>query len=118
MEEEGLIRRLSRLPYLDRKQWEQSLRRFCRLIRPLLEEERQQGEGTSSAPLGQHGLPGHSQNEVDQGLREFARNAANPREFRESVDDFAAELVEQGHSTEKECIGWWRGRQVDTDILY
>jgi len=118
MGEEGLIRRLSRLPYLDRKQWEQSLRRFCRLIRPLLEEERQQGEGTSSAPLGQHGLAGHSQNEVDQGLREFARNAANPREFRETVDDFAAELAEQGYATEQEGMGRGRGKQIDTDILY
>src|SRR5439155_1513449 len=82
------------------------------------EEERQQGEGTSSAPLGQHGLAGHSQNEVDQGLREFARNAANPREFRETVDDFAAELAEQGYATEQEGMGRGRGKQIDTDILY
>ncbi len=115
---EALIRRLSRIPYLDRSKWEQSLRRFCQLIRPLLEEEKQQEQGMSSAPLGQHGLAGHSQSEVDQGLREFAQNTANPRQFRETVSDFAEELAEMGYATEQEGMGRGRGKEVDTDILY
>ena len=115
---EGLIRRLSRISYLDRTQWEKSLHRFCRLIRPILEEEQQQEEGMSSAPLGQHGLGGHSQNEVEQGLREFARQAANPREFQETVADFAEELAEQGYTDAQEGMGRGKGQQLDTDLLY
>jgi Mg-chelatase subunit ChlD len=115
---EALIRRLSRIPYLDRAKWEQSLRRFCRLIRPLLEEEKQQGQGMSSAPLGQHGLAGHSQSEVDQGLREFAQEAASPRQFRETVADFAEELAELGYAAEQEGMGRGRGKELDTDLLY
>jgi Mg-chelatase subunit ChlD len=115
---EGLIRRLSRIAYLDRSQWEESMRRFCRLIRPILEEEQQQQQGMSSAPLGQHGLAGHSQNEVEQGLREFARQVANPREFRETVEDFAEDLAEQGYSEAQEGMGRGKGPQLDTDLLY
>ena len=115
---EALIRRLSRIPYLDRAKWEQSLRRFCRLIRPLLEEEKRQGQGMSSAPLGQHGLAGHSQSEVDQGLREFAQEAASPRQFRETVADFAEELAELGYAAEQEGMGRGRGKELDTDLLY
>jgi hypothetical protein len=115
---EGLLRRLSRISYLDRTQWDESMQRFCRLIRPILEEEQQQQSGMSSAPLGQHGLGGHSQNEVEQGLREFARQAANPREFRETVEDFSEELAEQGYAGGQEGMGRGRGQQVDTDLLY
>src|SRR5262245_20191358 len=116
---EGLIRRLSRISYLDRAQWEESMHRFCRLIRPILEEEQQQQQGMSSAPLGQHGLGGHSQNEVEQGLREFARQAANPREFHDTVADFAEELAEQGYTEEQqEGMGRGKGPQLDTDLLY
>ena len=115
---EGLIRRLSRISYLDRTQWEESIRRFCRLVRPILEEEQEQEQGMSSAPLGHHGLAGHSHNEVEQGLREFARQAANPRAFRETVADFAEELAEQGYASEQEGMGRGKGRQFDTDLLY
>ncbi len=116
---EGLIRRLSRISYLDRAQWEESMHRFCRLIRPVLEEEQQQQQGMSSAPLGQHGLGGHSQNEVEQGLRDFARQAASPREFHETVADFAEELAEQGYpEAQQEGMGRGKGQQLDTDLLY
>lgn len=115
---ERLIRRLSRIPYLDRNRWEESLRRFCRLIRPILEEERQQGQGMPSAPLGRHGLSAHAQNEVERGLRVFAQQVDNPREFRNTVEDFAEELVAHGHVAEQEGMGRGKGRRVDTDLLY
>src|SRR5919201_237529 len=72
----------------------------------------------SSAPLGQHGLGGHSQHEEEQGLREFARQAANPREFRDTVEDFADELTEQGYPDAQEGMGRGKGPQLDTDLLY
>jgi hypothetical protein len=115
---EGLVRRLARISYLDRIQWEESMRRFCRLIRPILEEEHQQKNSVSPAPLGQHGLGSHSQNEVEQGLREFARQAANPREFRETVEDFTQELSAQGYAGGQEGMGRGKGERVDTDLLY
>ncbi len=115
---EGLVRRLSRIPYLDRKKWEESLRRFCWLLRPILEEERQGGPSETSAPLGRHDLAGHPPGAVEQGLREFARHVSNPREFREIVADFAEELAEQGYLEQQERMGRGRGQEWDTDILY
>jgi hypothetical protein len=116
---EGLIRRLSRISYLDRGNWEESMRRFCRLIRPVLEEEQKQQQGMSAAPLGQHGLGGHAQNAVEQGLREFARQVANPREFADTVGDFSEELTEQGgDGSDGEGMGRGKGQQIDTDLLY
>jgi hypothetical protein len=115
---ERLIRRLSRIPYLDRRRWEESLRRFCRLIRPTLEEERLQGQIMPTALMGQHGLTAYSQNEVERGLRVFAQQVDDPREFRNTVADFAEELVTHRLAEEQEGMGRGRGKHVDTDLLY
>lgn len=115
---EQLLRRLSRIPYLDRRRWEESLRRFCRLIRPTLEEEREHSKIMPTALLGRHGLSNHSHNEVERGLRAFALHVDNPREFRTTIVDFDEELIAQGHADEQEGMGRGRGEQIDTGLLY
>ena len=115
---EPLLRRLARIPYLDRRRWEESMRRFCRLIHPVLDQERQHSEILPTSLLGRHGLSQHSHNEIERGLRAFALHVDNPREFRTTIADFDEELVAQGHAEEQEGMGRGRGEQIDTGLLY
>jgi hypothetical protein len=114
----ALVRRLARIPYLDRQQWGQSLRRFVRLVQPLLEEE----EGPQRPPppplaLGRHGLASYSPEEVRQGLQVFAQHAPDIQHFRETVQDFAEDLALLGFGR-GQAAGLGDGASVDADILY
>jgi len=115
------VRRLSRLPYLDRKRWAESAHKFTRVIKQLLEEEQQQesqGEGEQGETMmGDHDLSSFSQEEVDQGLRDFAQETRGLKEFREIIEDFEGELKELGYGTEG-GMGRGRGKTIDADVLY
>ncbi len=111
-----LVRRLSRIPYLDRRQWTQSLRRFAQLLQPLFEEEQRQTPASSPA-LGHHSLERYSQAEIAQGLQAFARQVADIQQFRETVMDFADELIPLGYGTADEG-GYGHGVTIDADTLY
>ncbi|GIX46276.1 MAG: hypothetical protein KatS3mg131_0487 [Candidatus Tectimicrobiota bacterium] len=107
--DEALVRRLARLPYLDRRQWPQSLRRFAQLLRPLLEASGR----LAPPPLGQHGLGNYSREEVEKALATFAQQAPDIEAFRNTVADFADELLALGYGG-----GEGEGRRVDADALY
>jgi hypothetical protein len=111
-----LIRRLARIPYLDRQQWTQSLCRFVQLLQPLLEEEGRQRQPDSPA-LGHHGLDIYSPEELVQGLRAFAQHVQDPQQFRDTVQDFADELVALGYG-EEEAAGLGSAAAIDADALY
>ncbi len=116
-----IVRRLSRIPYLDRKRWPDSVHRFTRVIKQLLEEEQEQQSqgqgGQKENMMGDHDLSGFSQEEADQGLRDFAREAGGLREFKEIIEDFEGELKELGHGVEG-GMGRGRGKMIDADVLY
>jgi hypothetical protein len=111
-----LIRRLARIPYLDRQQWTQSLSRFVQLLQPVLEEE---GRSRQPAPptLGHHGLESYSPEELAQGLQAFARDVPDMQLFRETLQDFADELIALGYGVE-EAPGLGSGVRLDADVLY
>lgn len=111
-----LVRRLARIPYLDRQQWQQSLRRFVQLLRPLFEEEGRQRAPDPPA-LGHYGLESYSREEVAQGLQAFAQQAEDSSQFRETVRDFAEDLVALGYGMDA-AIGAGQGQQIDADVLY
>jgi hypothetical protein len=109
----ALVRRLARIPYLDRQQWPQSLRRFVQLLRPLLEAE---ARGRPQAPaLGHHSLESYSQAEAALGLQAFAQQVDNIQQFSEVVQDFAQEFAALGYGTDG---GTGVGPQVDAEALY
>ncbi len=116
-----VVRRLSRLPYLDRKRWTESAHKFTRVIKQFLEEEQQQesqGENKQGeSMMGDHDLSSFSQEEVDQGLRDFAQETRGLKEFREIIEDFEGELKELGYGTEG-GMGRGRGKTIDADVLY
>ena len=120
-ENEEVIRRLARIPYLDRARWPESMRRFARSIKPLLlrEQEEQKGGGKKGqpSPTGDHDLDHYSYEEIDQGLRDYARQSMTLPDFREVVEDFVEELKESGYGMEG-GMGRGRGAPLDADVLF
>src|SRR4030043_2460202 len=62
-----IVRRLARIPYLDRSRWGESIQKFARTLKPLLvEEQKQQGDkggGGEQNPQGEHDLNHYSYEE-------------------------------------------------------
>lgn len=112
----ALVRRLARIPYLDRQQWSHSLRRFVQLLRPLLEAESQQ-RPPKPPVLGQHRLTSYSQAEIIQGLQAFAQQAETMQQFCDTVYDFAPELAALGYGT-RDGAGQGEGPGIDAEVLY
>ncbi len=119
---DGIVRRLARIPYLDRSRWPESIRKFARSLKPLLLEE-QNGEGSpggtqgDSNPTGGHDLNSYSPEEIDQGLRDYARETMTLPAFRELVEDFSEELKETGYGSEG-GMGRGKGVSIDADVLF
>ncbi len=117
---EDVVRRLARIPYLDRSRWPVSIQKFARTIKHLLvsEEERQKHKGKGrSNPQGEHDLNHYSSEEIDQGLRDYAQKTMALSEFREIVGDFSEELKEAGYGIEG-GMGRGSGHPIDADILF
>jgi hypothetical protein len=118
---EDVVRRLARIPYLDRSRWGESIRKFSRTMKPLLleleQEEGSQGGKGQSNPQGEHDLNNYSYEEIDQGLREYANEKMALPEFREMVEDFSEELKEAGYGMEG-GIGRGKGGAIDADVLF
>lgn len=111
-----LVRRLARIPYLDRQQWSQSLQRFAQLVRPVLEEVSEQRRPSPPA-MGQLSLESYSQAEIAQGLQTFAQEAHSLQEFCETVGDFARELIALGYGNHADA-GRGEGPELDAEVLY
>jgi hypothetical protein len=79
-------------------------------------ESQDQGEQTENT-MGNHDLSSFSQEELDQGLRDFARETRGLKEFREIVEDFEGELRELGYGAEG-GMGRGAGGLIDADVLY
>ena len=119
--DDEVVRRLARIPYLDRSRWPESIRKFARSLKPLLileqkEQESRGGKGESN-PQGEHDLDHYSYEEIDQGLRDYAQKTMGLSEFKEVVEDFSTELKEMGYGIEG-GIGRGRGAPIDADVLF
>jgi hypothetical protein len=118
---EGVVRRLARIPYLDRSRWPESIQKFARSLKPLLfeeqtEQENKGGKGNSN-PQGEHDLTHYSYEEIDQGLRDYVKKRMALSEFREVIEDFSDELKEAGYGMEG-GMGRGRGAPLDADVLF
>jgi hypothetical protein len=115
------VRRLARIPYLKRSQWGESIQKFARFLKPLLVED-QKAQGAKSgksqrAPQGDHDLNSYSPEEIDEGLRKYAKETMVLSDFKEIIEDFSIELKEAGYGMD--CgMGRGKGRSIDADILF
>ena len=116
-----IVRRLARIPYLDRSRWGESIKKFARSLKPLLVEEqkRQGAQGGSGEhnPQGDHDLNHYSNEEIDQGLRDYAKETMALSEFKDVVEDFSDELKKAGYATEG-GMGRGQGNSIDADVLF
>ncbi len=114
---EEIARKLSRIPYLNRKPWPESIRRFSKIIQGLLELEKKSGTLNQPSPMGQNDFGRYTEQELDQGLKEFAMSTGNPGAFTEVVRDFEEELKEAGFDTSS-SMGLGPGSPLDADLLF
>jgi len=116
-----IVRRLARIPYLDRSRWAESIRKFARSLKPLLvEDQKQQGgkrEKGERNPQGEDDLNRYSNEEIDQGLRDYARQTMDLSEFKEVLEDFSDELTGAGYGMEG-GMGRGQGKSLDADVLF
>ncbi|MFH1625254.1 MAG: hypothetical protein ABID54_08900 [Pseudomonadota bacterium] len=116
---DDLVNRLSRIPYLDKSEWGKSIKRFIRTIKPLLEVEKQEQAGSQEVSniMGDHGLSGYSEEQIDNGLRDFATKTGSLEAFKEMVSDFEDELNERGLGNTG-VMGRGKGESIDADMLF
>ncbi len=114
---EKVSRKLSRLPFLDRTLWLESIRRFARVLYSFLEKEENLENLTGPNPMGSHKLRQYTAQEIEKGLQEFASDVAGPSEFKEIVNDFEDEIAEATQPS-GQGMGLGPGRSVEADILY
>jgi uncharacterized protein with von Willebrand factor type A (vWA) domain len=114
---EEVSRKLSRLPYLDRRRWKESIKRFTKVIQSLMEMEKHSGDLNSPNPMGSHKLEQYSSQEIERGLKELAHDSAEPTEFKEIVRDFEEEILAASELAQ-EVMGLGPGRSLNADVLY
>src|SRR4030043_248730 len=112
-EHPDIVRRLARIPYLDRSRWGESIQKFARSLKPLLVEGQKQqggkgGKGEQN-PQGEQDLNHYSHEEIDQGLRDYARQTMALSEFKDVVEDFSVGLKGGGFGRE---AGRGRGQGI------
>lgn len=113
--QEDVVRRLSIIPYLDKRRWLDSLTRFIRAIRPMLEEA--QSNCPEEQPrMGVHGFEQYTAEEIERALRDFAREVDSPEQFAEVFEDLQNELQSHQHSADD--MGRGAGRLVAANQLY
>jgi hypothetical protein len=98
---EKVSRKLSRLPYLDRSRWTETIRRFSKVIQPLLEMKEQLEGPEAPNHMGGHKLDQYSSQEVDKGLKDLALDVDTPAKFKEIVHDFEEEIMEAMQPSEQ-----------------
>jgi hypothetical protein len=114
---DALASKLSRIPYLDRSRWPDSIRRFALLIRDLLEEEQRDGRIEKPSGMGNHDLNQYPAREIEKGLKDLAGEAKTPIEFKSLLQDIQDDLAQAPGNIGLE-IGLGKGSSVDIDILY
>lgn len=114
---EKMATRLSRIPYLDRSRWPDSIRRFASVIQELLEEEGMDGETENPSRMGNHELGQYSPQEIEQGLKDLASEVATPAEFNAILQDIQDD-VSNALRKNGQHIGLGKGDGFDADILY
>jgi hypothetical protein len=114
---ESIATRLSRIPYLDRSQWPDSVRRFASVIRVLLEEEETDGHMEDSTPMGKHELGQYPPQEIEMGLNNLALNSTTPAEFNAVFQDIQKE-ISKVRGENGQAIGLGKGDGHCADRLF
>lgn len=114
---EDIAAKLSRIPYLNRSLWPESIRRFASVIQELLVEEKSDEGPEKTNPMGSHDMDQYSPREIEQGLKQLASSAATPVEFKAILQDIQEDLS-NALGKEARAMGLGKGGSVDADRLF
>jgi len=103
-EERSLIEKLKDIDYTNKTQETDNFRRFTQVLKdyqPPQDQDKKDGEGQGQGsgqgkPCSGNGLEGFSDNQVREGLKQFAQECSNPNEYEEIVRQVLNENEEQG----------------------
>jgi len=123
-EERSLIEKLKNIDYTNKEQEIDNFRRFAQVLKdyqPPQDQnkkngESQDGEGKGEGqgkPCSGNGLDGFSDNQIREGLKQFAQECPNPQEYEKIVKQVLDEGEEQnGQGQEQSQLSQARGRQA------
>jgi hypothetical protein len=114
--EKDTVNRLAAIPYLDRRRWRESLTRFVRSLRPLLEEAHCCSPEEQTR-MGMHGFQQYEPDEIDRALRDFAQEADSPEQFAEIYEDLQ-HMLQTPISDSSEGMGYGIGEPGDANRIY
>jgi hypothetical protein len=114
--DDDTVSRLATIPYLDKRRWTESLTRFIRGIRSILEDV-SENSPDEHPPMGDHGFHQYGPEQVEQALREFAREADSPEQFVDVFEDVRSEL-ELPDQDADDGMGLGAGSPVDANRIY
>lgn len=114
---EDIAEKLSCIPYLDRRSWPASVRRFASVIQELLEEEESAGATENPSSMGKHELGQYSLQEIEAGLKNLAADATTPAEFNTIFQDIQKD-ISNVLGKKGQGMGLGKGNSLDVEILY
>lgn len=110
--EKGLIEKLKDIDFTDKKQETSNFRRFVQTLKdyePPQNQDKQDGEDQEGESNGQGqgnpcsgiGLEGFTDNQIREGLKQFAQECSNPQEYEEIVK----QVLDEGEGQESQGKG-------------
>ncbi len=114
---EKIVDRLACIPYLDRSRWPDSIRRFAAVVQEIIAEEETEGKIEHPNRMGHHGLDRYTPQEIEQGLKNLAADAAAPAEFKAILQDIQGDLSRALRKKGRD-IRLGEGDDTDADMLF
>lgn len=128
---ENTALRLSGIPYLDRRRWPESMRRFALVIKELNQEDasrknnagkedasqKSQQEDENQSSMDKHSMDQYSPRQIEDGLQKMAQESETPMEFNSILEDVEEE-ISQVIQTKGKQMGFGKGSRLDGDALY
>ncbi|MCF8037649.1 MAG: hypothetical protein K9K62_12325 [Desulfobacteraceae bacterium] len=91
-EHEDIAKQLAFIPYLDRKRWPKSLRRFATLLKPHLSRLVDPEEENMCGSPDRHAFSRYTVEEIEKGIAELAAEAETPKDFMDILEDCKEEI--------------------------
>ena len=121
-EEKGLVGKLKDIDFLDKKQETFSFRRFVQIMKdyqPKQQKQKKQGRQKQGDGQGQgkgqdnqpqcsgsgNNLEGFTENQIREGLKQFAQECSSPEEYEDIVNQVLGEVKEDKQKRKREAFG-------------
>ena len=128
---ENTARRLSAIPYLDRRRWPGSMRRFALVIKELYLDDtsrkddagkedtsrKSPQEDENQTSMDNHTMDQYSPRQIEDGLQKLAQESESPMEFNAILEDVEEE-ISRVIQTKGKKMGLGKGSSLNGEALY